>query len=209
VEFYVHRIGRTGRAGKAGMAVTLVTPRDYAQLRLIEKLTKTRIRREHLPDPADIAERQKEGLKEKIRLVIEEGKLGYYRAMIDPLLDDYDPVDVAAAALKMFFDPGDEVSGAGDSDQESVSLENTGAKQGMVRLFVSIGRAENVRPAELVRIICEETGIPANLIGDIRIYDKFTFIEVPEEWAGCVIGYMHRQTIRGRKISVEPARHRQ
>ncbi|MCL6611930.1 MAG: DEAD/DEAH box helicase [Peptococcaceae bacterium] len=210
VEFYVHRIGRTGRAGKAGKAVTLVTPRDYPQLRLIEKLTGTRIRREHLPDPADMIERQKEGLKERIRLVIEEGKLGYYRAMVDPLLDEYDPVDVAAAALKMFFDPGSdgpEAADAGEAGPE-VSLKHTGAGPGMVRLFVSIGRSDNVRPAELVRIICDETGIPADLVGDIRIYDRFTFIEVPEEWANCVIGCMHRQTVKGRRVVVQPARGR-
>ena len=208
VEFYVHRIGRTGRAGKAGTAVTLVTPKDYLQLRLIERLTKTRIRREHLPGPADVAERQKEGIKEKIRMIIGDGKLGYFRTMIEPLFDDYDPVDVAAAALKLFFDPGGgELS---DEDQRDVSnYTNTGAKPGMARLFFSIGRAESIRPPELIRILSDVTGIPANLIGDIRIYDKFTFVEVPEEWASCVIGYMHRYTIKGRKINVEPARGRE
>ena len=72
-EFYVHRIGRTGRAGKSGVAVTLVSPRDYRQLRLIEDLTKTRIRRGKLPSQADIQERQKEGIKEKLLLTLEEG----------------------------------------------------------------------------------------------------------------------------------------
>ncbi|MFZ5596126.1 MAG: DEAD/DEAH box helicase [Bacillota bacterium] len=204
VEFYVHRIGRTGRAGKAGTAITLVTPREYGQLRLIERMTKTRIRREHLPDPADIAERQKEGLKEKLRLVVEEGKLAYYRTLINPLLDDYDPVDIAAAALKMAF--GFDEEGVGNS--KGSPFENTGAKPGMVRLFMNMGRSDNIRPPELVRIICDESGIPANLVGDIRIYDRFSFVEVPEEWAGCVIGYLHRQTVKGRKISVEPARGR-
>jgi ATP-dependent RNA helicase DeaD len=206
VEFYVHRIGRTGRAGKAGTAVTLITPREYAQLKLIERLTRTRIRRESLPEPADIAERQKEGLKERLRMIIEEGKLGYYRTMINPLLDDYDPVDIAAAALKMAYGPAEEEA---VSQREENVYENTGAKPGQVRLFMSVGRSENIRPPELIRIICDETGIPANLIGDIRIYDKFTFVEVPEDWASCVIGYMHRHAqIKGRKISVEPARGR-
>jgi ATP-dependent RNA helicase DeaD len=34
---YIHRIGRTGRAGEQGMAVTLINPRQYLFLRLIEK----------------------------------------------------------------------------------------------------------------------------------------------------------------------------
>lgn len=36
-ESYIHRIGRTGRAGERGIAITLATPRDNAQLQLIEK----------------------------------------------------------------------------------------------------------------------------------------------------------------------------
>lgn len=36
VESYIHRVGRTGRAGGDGLAVTLVTPRDNAQLARIE-----------------------------------------------------------------------------------------------------------------------------------------------------------------------------
>src|SRR5208337_4261236 len=42
---YVHRIGRTGRAGKSGIAITLVTPREYKHLRLIEKTARTVIDR--------------------------------------------------------------------------------------------------------------------------------------------------------------------
>lgn len=204
VEFYIHRIGRTGRAGRAGVAVTLVTPRDYRQLRLIENLTKTRIRREFVPSPADINERQKEGFKERLRHIIEEGKLGYYRSVVDPLLDDYDPVDIAAAALKMSFGP------AGDEPEEVVTGEfgNTGAKPGMVRLFVTLGRKDNIRPSEMVRIIAEETGTPANMVGDINIFEKFAFVEVNEEWANCVINYLHHSTVKGRRVSVEPARGR-
>ena len=47
---YVHRIGRTGRAGKSGIAITLVTPREYRHLRLIEKTAKTSHRQEESAD---------------------------------------------------------------------------------------------------------------------------------------------------------------
>ncbi len=209
VEFYVHRIGRTGRAGKEGMAVTLITPRDYPQLRLIEKTTKTRIRRQNLPDSADLAERQKETLKEKIRVVIGEGKLGHFRSLIDPLLDDYDPVDIAAAVLKMSEPEGVSVYKEDSGSSSTVLYKNTGAKSGMVRLFLTIGRLDRIKPSELIQILSDESGMPSNLIGDVQIYDRFTFVEVSEDWASCVIGSLHKQTVKGRRISVEPARGRQ
>ncbi|MDD2444034.1 MAG: DEAD/DEAH box helicase [Desulfotomaculaceae bacterium] len=200
-EFYVHRIGRTGRAGKSGVAVTLVGPRDYRQLKLIERLTKTRIRREKLPSQADIYERQKEGIRERIHRMLNEGKLAYYRNIVDSLVDEYDPMDIAAAALKLSLDL--------DEDREDLTVEsfgNTGARSGMVRLFINIGRKDNIATGDLVRIMAEETGMPENSVGNINIYEKFSFVEVPEEWANCVISCLHRQTIRGRRVSVEPAR---
>lgn len=202
-EFYVHRIGRTGRAGKSGVAITLVSPRDYKQIRLIENLTKTRIRRERIPSQADIHERQKEGIRERLNRMLDDGKLAYYRNIVDSLVDDYDPMDIAAAALKLSLDL--------DEDREDMAVEsfgNTGARPGMVRLFMTIGRKDNIAPGDLVRAMAEESGIPENSIGNINIYEKFTFVEVPEDWANCVISCLHRQTIRGRRVSVEPARGR-
>ena len=42
-ESYVHRIGRTGRAGNTGVAMTFITPREFRQLKLIERTVKTKI----------------------------------------------------------------------------------------------------------------------------------------------------------------------
>ncbi len=44
-ESYVHRIGRTGRAGKTGEAVSFITPRELPHLNLIEKVTKSKMKR--------------------------------------------------------------------------------------------------------------------------------------------------------------------
>ncbi|ACV63856.1 DEAD/DEAH box helicase domain protein [Desulfofarcimen acetoxidans DSM 771] len=205
-EFYVHRIGRTGRAGKTGMAISLVSPRDFRQLRLIEKITKSRVKREHLPGLADLTERRKEMIKSQLIRVIEDSNLAYYRSVVDPLVDEYDPIDIAAAALKLGYDleTGDDI----EKTESSPAYYDTGAGPGMVRLFMTLGRKDNISPGELVRVLSEETGIPEHMVGDVRIYEKFTFTEVPEEWANCVIGSLNKQSIKGRRICVEPARGR-
>jgi len=204
-ESYVHRIGRTGRAGRKGQAITLISPREYRQLRSIEQLIKARIVRRELPTLTDISERQAEKIKNQLIKLIKGNHLGIYRSIVSDLLDDYDSVDVAAAALKYALEGTAE---EGEEDDPEVAFGNTGATPGMVRLFMNIGRLQQIRPQEIVRWIADESGIPGNIIGMINIYDKFTFVEVPEEYANRVLNCMHRNMIKGRRVNVEPAKAR-
>ncbi|KAB2954166.1 DEAD/DEAH box helicase [Heliorestis acidaminivorans] len=203
-ESYVHRIGRTGRAGRKGIAITLINYREYRQLKLIERVTKARIQRRDLPSMADIVERHKESHKSKLLTLLERGHFGEYKSIISELADEYDPMEIAAATFKLLVE-GPEAEKA---EKEVSEFGNTGAEPGMVRLFMNIGRGQGVRPQDIVRTIAEEAGIPGNVIGVINIYDKFTFVEVPEDVAGRVLGVMHQNMIKGRKISVEPAKAR-
>ncbi len=71
---YVHRIGRTGRAGKSGIAITLVTPREYKHLRLIEKTARTIIDRKKLPSPADVVRAREKNIVRDISEIIRENR---------------------------------------------------------------------------------------------------------------------------------------
>ncbi|WP_407308576.1 DEAD/DEAH box helicase [Desulfosporosinus sp. SB140] len=206
---YVHRIGRTGRVGRRGQAITLISPKEYRQLRLIENLIKTRIRRQELPSLADISERQAESLKNQLVKFIQNNRLGNYRAIVGDLLEEYDSTDVAAAALKFAVEGANAEERIDDNDQDINSFGNTGAAPGMVRFFMNIGRVQQIRPQDIIRWIAEESGIPGKIIGMINIYDKFTFVEVPEEYASRVLSCMHQAMIKGRRVSVEPAKARE
>ncbi len=202
-ESYVHRIGRTGRAGKKGVAITFIEPREYRQLKIIEKLAKTRIIRKQLPSSADILERQREIIKNRLIQTLDRRGFTDYHSIIMDLSADYDPVDIAAAAVKLHQEGFKE-----KEEEPATTLANTGAEPGMVRLFINIGRSQKIRPEDIVRSIASEADIPGNIIGVINIYDKFTFVEVPEDVAERVLSVMHKNTIKGYKINVEPAKSR-
>ena len=204
-ESYVHRIGRTGRAGKKGVAITFIEPREYRQLKLIERLAKTKVIRKQLPSSADILERQKELIKERLLKVLANNKFADYHTIVSDLASEYDLVDVAAAALKL------SVEGFKEKEEAVVTsskMENTGGAPGMVRLFMNIGRSQKIRPEDIVRAFAAEADIPGNIIGVINIYDRFTFVEVPEDVAERVLSVMHKNTVKGYKINVEPAKSR-
>lgn len=204
-ESYVHRIGRTGRAGKKGIAITFIGPREYRQLKLIENLAKTRIIRKQLPSPADVLERQRDLLKGRITRMVEQGGFSDYHTIVSELAADYDPLDIAAAALKLFQEGFKEKP---DSEDSTPNFANTGGQPGMVRLFINAGKAQKIRAEDIVRTIASEADIQGSRIGVINIYEKFTFVEVPEDVAERVISVMHKNTIKGYKVNVEPAKGR-
>jgi ATP-dependent RNA helicase DeaD len=111
-DVYVHRIGRTGRAGREGTAITLVEPREHRHLRSIENITKQKIEVHQLPTVADLRARRLELMRASLRERLLEGDFDDVRVVIESLADEFDVVDVAAAAVKL-------AQGAARRDSES------------------------------------------------------------------------------------------
>ncbi len=77
---------------------------------------------------------------------------------------------------------------------------------GMVRLFLNLGRKDNVSPNHIVGAITSESKVPGRVIGQIDMYDKFSFVEVPERDVQKVIKGMKGKTINQREASLEVAK---
>lgn len=80
-----------------------------------------------------------------------------------------------------------------------------GVEEGMVRLYLGIGRWGGVRPGDIVGAIANEAGVPGKEIGSIDIYDRFSFVELPEGYKEQVLDRMAGGQIRGRSIEIRPA----
>jgi ATP-dependent RNA helicase DeaD len=100
-EAYVHRIGRTGRAGRAGTAITLAEPREHRLLRTIERFTKQKISVETMPTVADLRVRRLELTRASVRERLLAGDLDDVRVVVESLANEFDVVDIAAAAIKL------------------------------------------------------------------------------------------------------------
>ena len=79
-------------------------------------------------------------------------------------------------------------------------------------MFVGVGRAAGIRPADLVGAIANEAGISSRSIGAIDIADRFSLVEVPASQIDDIIRKLRGSTIRGKKVNVrrdrEPATER-
>ena len=208
-EAYIHRIGRTGRAGRKGEAITLVTPRERGALRLIERLTGRKLTPAGLPTAADVAARRREALKATLRSVLAGPDLQPYLLVVEELAADYDIAEVAAAALKLTGDL--EVKRAKDGTRERSAADGPledglTSEPGMAKLFLSLGRADGLRPSDVVGAIASQAGISGQAIGAIDIYDAFAFVQVPKKYASKVIAALQRATLCGQRVNVEVAR---
>ena len=198
-EYYVHRIGRTGRAGREGRAFSFISGKEIYKLKDIQRYCKTKIYARKVPSLNDVANTKMEKLFEQVEHVIENDDLKTYLEWIEKKVNDSDStaMEYAAALLKI---------SSSVPEPEEEDFGDTGAvEEGMVRLFINIGRKNRVRPGDIVGALAGETGVPGKLIGCIDVHDHYTFVEVPMEYARDVLDAMKHVKIKGKMVAVEPA----
>lgn len=100
-ESYVHRIGRTGRAGQKGRAFSFVTPRELPHLRVIEQVTKNKIKQVTPPSYEEAIRGQQRAAVTKILEIIQQKDLKKYHPLAYELLQTEDSLTVVAAALSI------------------------------------------------------------------------------------------------------------
>ena len=231
-EYYVHRIGRTGRAGREGKAFNFVVGKEVYKLRDIQRYCKTKIVAQPIPSLNDVTAIKVDKIMENVNDVINENDLSKLINILEKKLneEDYTSMDLAAALLKMAMgedsediidtnsrirsldDLGDNFRGGSRDGRGRGSRDGRGTSRGrresdgsMARLFVNIGKDQNVRPGDILGAIAGESGMPGKMVGSIDMYDKYTFVEVPEESADTVIQAMKNVKIKGRNVHMEMA----
>ena len=210
-EAYIHRIGRTGRAGREGTAITLAEPREHRLLRSIEAVTKQKIDVATLPSVADLRARRLEITRASLREQLAEGQLDDVRVVVESLAEEFDVVDIAAAAVKLAHQAlGGDAERGEEVDVPAPPAGPQGRDRawrrpregGVARLFINAGRRAGVRAADLVGAITNEAGLSARDLGQIEIADGFSLVEVPADAADHVIAVMKRASLRGQRVTV-------
>lgn len=225
IESYVHRIGRTGRAGRTGKAYSFVAGKDIYKIRDIQRYTKVNIKRMPVPSLADVENIRISSFMEKLKETLKKNTFEKYVSKIESLItDDTTSVDVAAALFEMMLqvenpEKHEDIDMSVNIRERDFSKDRNskqrvsrnkrnkhGREEGMSRLHINIGRNKKVRPGDFVGAIAGESGMNGDLVGSIDIFDKYTFVDIPQEYEQKVINALNNSNIKGNKVKVEKAK---
>ncbi len=188
-----------------GRAFTFVKGKEVYKIKDIMRYCKTKIVAMPIPSSDDVAQIKAEKVMDGIAKIIDEEDIKDMIDIIERQVNEsvYTAMDFAAAFLKQALR---KVSLDNDKDDgETMDFENTGAEEGMVRLFVNIGKKDQIKPGDVLGAVAGESGMPGKLVGAIDMYDKYTFVEVPREYGREVLEAMKNAKIKGRSVNMEPA----
>lgn len=208
-EVYIHRSGRTGRAGKSGVSLAIVHSREMGKIRQIEKVSNKKFERKMVPTAEEICQTKLlhfiDGI-EKQELASDSAVSQFIPAIVEKLsqfsMEELISKFVAAefAEVNQYY-------------QNAVDLNIYEAEKGKKskgggafdRLFINIGKIDQVRAGDLIALINDfmREGSGKINIGHIDLMRNFSFIEVDSQYSQEVIDAMNGKKVNGYKLIVE------
>ena len=196
--------GAPANAPAAIRLIFVVEPEQLGWLRsLFSPLTALR-----LPTSLTALEHRAEAVRARLERTLESENLDRELFLIGPLLERFDAAEVAAAALRL---AGTEAiaqtaeAATGRPQPGAGSASGTGVPS-WTKLWVGVGKKDNIRPGDLLGAIVGETGLAADQIGKIEVRELFCLVEVRPEVAELVVKALNGTTLRGRRIISRPDR---
>lgn len=216
-EAYVHRIGRTGRAGRKGKAILFVAPREKRMLFAIERATRQKITPLELPSREQIANHRMEQFKSSISETVENEDLDFFEQLVmDYCRETQILPEQAAAALAYMAQKhnpvrmtaqeasADESSSthSGDSSAPRFRRESYEPNATMDRYRIEVGRQHDAMPKDIVGALTNETELKFENIGQIKIFDSFSVIELPKGMPKEVFNQIQNIRVRNHKMLI-------
>jgi ATP-dependent RNA helicase DeaD len=108
---------------------------------------------------------------------------------IEPLLAEFDGIEIAAAALRML-----------EQQRPARPAATVSQTAPMTALFVNLGEKDGVRPQELVAAVTSASGIPGSQVGKVEVRDNHSIVEIAASVAELVAGKLTGSVVRGRRV---------
>ena len=227
-EAYVHRIGRTGRAGREGKAILFVSPRERRLLRTIEHATKQPIEKMSLPSGQVIEQRRIESFREQLAQTIETQNLSFFQDLVNDWREKIEATDGDLAAALLYLAQKDqplnvasqfpeirEPHARGERDdrprRDRPERAERGERGPRVRrelkgdyqtYRIEVGKEHGVRAGDIVGAIANEANIDSQFIGNIKLFDHFSTVELPAAIPNEIFQHLKKVYVRKQKLNI-------
>lgn len=120
-----------------------------------------------------------------------------------PLFPELAPLDAPREARRERERRNRDDFGVGMNSEDKQRLRKerkeglNGVEEGYLRYYLGVGRFDRVTPRDIVGAIAGEANINSSIIGRIKLFDKFSTVELPEDTSQEVLDILSGITIRG------------
>jgi len=225
-EYYVHRIGRSGRAGNKGHAITLVASHEKRRLINIMHYTKKKIDKIKIPTMKQVNDSKVISFIKEITETIQNENLDDYKDILNQIDTMYTIEDICASLIKKNLEL-EEVTHENDinvklkqSNTDSRGYERpkrkhdkgkNGKSKGardkdMVRVFITIGKKDDIKPKHILGAIAGECDINGKYVGAIDVLNNFTFADIHKDYVKKVVKKLDGKKINNKKVAIELAK---
>ncbi len=91
----------------------------------------------------------------------------------------------------------------GDRPPRRPREEYSGPDEGMVQLFLNLGKRDNISPGDIVGMLHNECQLERGTVGRIRLMPNFSFVEIAKDSAPKAIDMSAQATLRGREFKLD------
>jgi len=222
-EAYIHRIGRTGRVGRYGKAILFANPREKRLLLSIERATRQPLKRMEMPSHDTVTRKRIEKFRDSlVALVEEQDSMEFFQDLSFELMEemDIDMLQLAAGALCMAqkerpLQAEDSralnISHFDEPRQGRQGRQDRGGPKGrqlqnMALYRIEIGSADGVEIRNIVGAVANETSIRSRFIGQIRIHQDFSTIELPDDLPQNIVDHLKTTHVGPKQMRISRIR---
>ena len=196
----------------------------------IEVFTKQEITRLQIPTVEEIEIRREALLMKQMLTRLQHGKCQKELEMVAKLVEmGHEPLQIAATALNMARGEEkqrpvapisvvqeekklprarSEIKGGkikNDRNSASCNAPKSSHEKGMVRLTLNAGKAQSVKPGDIVGTIASLANLPGNAIGEITILEKHTLVDIAQQFVAQALAKSGKYRIRKTAVTLERA----
>ena len=212
LEIYTHRSGRTGRAGKSGTSIVIANLKEKYKLNTIEKQLNKKFTTLPIPSGREICEKQLFHLIDKVEKVeVDSVEVASFLPKIYEKLEWMDRNDLiqrfVSIEFNRFLEYYKNISDL-NSPSEGRSKERARSGKNYTRYFLNLGVTDELKPAQLIGMVNDFTGIHDIEIGEIEILKNFSFFEADSNYQKDIIEGFKGKKLKRRDINLEIAEKR-